>query len=150
MTASGLLYGVSSLISSTEGRLYSMSASVSVTAGRLYSLSANVPLALDVTVTTSAADSDPYQTVTVTGSVPGGISGVTYAFSAPGVTLSGSGASRTFQAPGTLADSYITITVTASAAGYADGVGTAVVHIYPHIEWGAKAGVWRPERVTQY
>jgi hypothetical protein len=93
---------------------------------------------------------EPWSTVSLTGAASTG-TGLTYAWSqtsGPAVTLSGSGATRTFAAPPTMAGTTHTFSLTVTdGTGLVSTADTVTVTVLPCTEFVRVAGTWVPCRL---
>lgn len=107
--------------------------------------------ALTVDAGVNQVNIEPYDTVTLSGSVSGGTAPYSYAWTqtggSPTVTLSGSGMTRTFSAPALLNGTTLTfqLTVTDSASG--SGNDSMTVTVYVHNDFTRSGGQWIPHRI---
>jgi hypothetical protein len=134
----------------TSGRLVELTASVATpsgTTGRLVRLVASVPPRLEIS-SPAQTGKVPYSTVTVSASATGGTV-TTWTFSSPGITFSGSGASRTFTAPATRHGTVVPITIGAVGSGVDPGEIVTTVAVLPHGEFKKVSGVETPVRWTR-
>lgn len=144
----GRLHSLAALTAATSGRLHALTASVpNDTRGRLHELSATVPNAFVITAA-DLVDLEPGEIATVDASATGGTP-VTWTFTligAPaGLSLSGSGDSRTFTVPSSTAGAItFEIDITVSGTGASDATKRISVACLPRIEWVAVAGAWAP------
>jgi hypothetical protein len=94
-------------------------------------------------------DVEPYSTITLTGSATGGTSPFSYSWvqtaGSPTVTLSGSGASRTFTAPALLNGTTLTFQVTVTDSVSVSDTDDVVVTVQLHNEFTrTSGGSWAP------
>lgn len=100
---------------------------------------------------TSPPDLGPARTVnsqdsvTVTASITGTVSAWAWSQTAgPTVTLSGSGASRSFTAPATMDGAAITLQAIATIGGVDSPAGSVTVSVRAHQWWVKRSGGWQP------
>lgn len=96
---------------------------------------------------------EPYTTVTLSGAASADPDGTVASYvwsqtAGPAVTLSGSGASRTFTAPGTLAGVSLTFQLTVTDNSGATGTDTVQVAVLPAAERIMIGGTWQPARIV--
>lgn len=134
----------------TTGRLVRITSSIAApsgTTGRVVRITASLPAALEV-VASDQTGKKPYETVTVSASAVGGTA-TGWTFTSPGITFSGSGASRTFTAPATRHGTVVPITITATGSGVQPGSAIVTVTVLPHGEFKNVSGVETPVRWTR-
>lgn len=131
----------------TTSRLAKVTGTVSAptgTTGRLAKLTGSVPPSLTVACP-DQINLIPFSIVSLTATSTG--TPDTWTFTSPGLTFSGSGATRTFIAPAVRAGVVVPITITAAQGAT---VGSVVVHctVYPHGEFKRVAGVLTPVAIS--
>lgn len=88
---------------------------------------------------------EPFDTVTIVADVTGTVTSYTWRqVSGPAVTLTGSGASRSFRAPAAKNGATVVIGVIARNGTTPSTEKTASVQALPHLRWSLRAGVWIP------
>ncbi len=130
----------------TTGRLHDLGAIVALSAGRLHKLSGEIPSAFVIT-SPDLVDLEPGTVATVNASATGGtVSTWTFALiGAPaGLSLSGSGNSRTFTVPSSVIGA-ISFQIDITAEGTAPTATKRIsIACLPRLEWVAIGGSWSP------
>lgn len=107
--------------------------------------------ALTVDAGVDQANIEPYSTVTLGGSASGGTAPYSYAWTqtggSPTVTLSGSGANRTFSAPALLNGTTLTFQLTVNDSASGSGNDSMTVTVYVHNDFTRSGGQWVPHRI---
>lgn len=108
----------------------------------------SVSLAQVVAVAPDAGDdvtAESRAAVTLTATIGGSVSAWSWTQTAgPAVSLSGSGATRSFTAPALLAGAVLEFAVTATIGGVVSPPGAVAVTVLPHQWWVLDGGVWTP------
>jgi hypothetical protein len=139
-------------VAATAGSYAAQTATVSqASTAIVYSIALTPSTSATVNAGPDQVDVEPWTTVTLTGAVSGAtvVSSSWTQTAGTAVTLTGSGPTRTFTAPGTIAGDTLTFTYSATNPDGATSSDSVTVTVLPVTERSAAGGVWVPRRLQE-